>query len=237
MGNPLTTNNAAENVDENAFDVRIFQQDPESSRHCFFGRATADVQEVCRLAAGQLDDIHRRHRQTCAVHHAADVTIKLNIVEIIFSRFNLERIFFVEVAHLLHIGVPEQRVIVERHLAVQRDQFLVGSDDQRVDLYHRRVLLHKQAIQVPQHLNEGIHDGRLHSRKPESEGHVPPVVRLKPDSRIDRFPDDLLRLVSGNFFDLHPTFGACNKHRPAAIPIDEEAHVQFLGNRSPFFDQ
>ena len=37
------------------------------------GGAAAHVQEVGRGAAVQLDDVHRRHGQAGAVHHAADV--------------------------------------------------------------------------------------------------------------------------------------------------------------------
>ena len=43
--------------------------------------------------------------------------------------------------------------------------------------------------------------------------------------------------MGGDYFDLHPAFGTRDKHRPPAIPIDEDAHIQFLGNRGPFFDQ
>ena len=36
------------------------------------------VEEMGRLAAAQFDDIHRRHRQSCAIHHTANLTIELN---------------------------------------------------------------------------------------------------------------------------------------------------------------
>ena len=62
----------------------ILQQNPEASRHRFFRRSAADIQEVRRLAACQLDDVHRRHREARAVHHAADVAVELHVVQIIF---------------------------------------------------------------------------------------------------------------------------------------------------------
>ena len=40
--------------------------------------AAADIQEVGRLAAKQLDDIHGGHRQPGAVDHAADIAIQLD---------------------------------------------------------------------------------------------------------------------------------------------------------------
>jgi hypothetical protein len=39
--------------------------------------AAADIEEVGRLAAVQLDDVHGRHRQAGAVDHAADVAVQL----------------------------------------------------------------------------------------------------------------------------------------------------------------
>ena len=43
--------------------------------------------------------------------------------------------------------------------------------------------------------------------------------------------------MGGDFFDLHPAFCTRDKHRPPTIPIDDDAHIQFLGNRRAFFDQ
>ena len=83
----------------------------------------------------------------------------------------------------------------------------------------------------------GFTTAGFHGRKPEREGHVSPVVPLKPDGRINRFPDDLLRRVGGDFFDFHPAFGAGDKHRPSAIPIDEDAQIEFFGDARAFFDQ
>ena len=56
--------------------------------------AAADVEEVRRLAARQLDDVHRRHRQAGAVDHAADRAVELDVVQAELRRLDLERIFF-----------------------------------------------------------------------------------------------------------------------------------------------
>ena len=48
--------------------------------------AAADVEEVRGLAAVQLDDVHRGHREAGAVDHAADVAVERDIVEVVLAR-------------------------------------------------------------------------------------------------------------------------------------------------------
>jgi hypothetical protein len=78
-------------------DIRILN----AFRDLLLVGAAADVEEVGRLAARQLDDVHRRHRQAGAVDHAADVAIELDVVERELRRLDLERVLFAEVAQLL----------------------------------------------------------------------------------------------------------------------------------------
>ena len=84
--------------------------------------AAADVEEVGRLAARQLDDVHRRHRQAGAVDHAADRAIELDVVQGELRRLDLERILLARVAQLLEVGMAVERVVVEVHLGVERQQ-------------------------------------------------------------------------------------------------------------------
>ena len=88
--------------------------------------AAADVEEVGRLAAVELDDVHRRHRQAGAVDQAADVAVELDVVEAELAGLDLERVFLVEVAQLDDVLVAEQRVVVEVHLGVEREHVAVA---------------------------------------------------------------------------------------------------------------
>ena len=88
--------------------------------------AAADVEEVGRLAAGQLDDVHRRHGQAGAVDHAADRAVEADVVQRELRRLDLERILFGGVAQRLEVLVPEQRVVVEGDLRVEREQVAVA---------------------------------------------------------------------------------------------------------------
>ena len=133
-GEDVAAQDAAEDVDEHRLHVLVGHQDPERVLDLLGVGAAADVEEVRRLAARQLDDVHRRHRQAGAVDHAADRAVELDVVERELRRLDLERIFLVEIAQLLEVGMAVERVVVEVHLRVEREQVAVFGDDERVDL-------------------------------------------------------------------------------------------------------
>ena len=103
------------------------------------GGAAADVEEVRGLAAEVLDGVHRRHRQAGAVDHAADVAVELDERQVVALGLGLGRVLLVEVAQRLQILLPVERVVVERHLGVERQHPTVLQHDQRVDLQQRGV--------------------------------------------------------------------------------------------------
>ena len=82
------------------FDVRVGQDDLERLGDLLLGGAAADVEEVGRLAAVELDDVHRRHRQAGAVDQAADVAVELDVAQVVLAGLELRRVFLVHVAQL-----------------------------------------------------------------------------------------------------------------------------------------
>ena len=89
-----------------------------------FDGAAANVEEVGREFAVQLDDVHRRHGEAGAVDHAADVAVELDIGEVILAGFDFGRVFLGLVAQLGQILVAEQRVRIEAHLGVEHQQLV-----------------------------------------------------------------------------------------------------------------
>ncbi len=130
---------AAKNIDQHRFHVLVAQQDFKRVRDLFGIRAAAHIQEVRRHAAGVLDDVHGRHRQAGAIHHAADVAVELDVVQVVFRRLDFERIFFRDVAQFAQVGMAEQGVVVEVHLGIEREQATIGCRDERIDLDQRGV--------------------------------------------------------------------------------------------------
>jgi len=56
--------NASEDVDENRLHSVVGYQDSEGVLYVLLTRRATHIQEVRRLAAEQLDDVHRRHGQS-----------------------------------------------------------------------------------------------------------------------------------------------------------------------------
>ena len=73
-------------------------------------------------AAVQLDQIHRRHGEARAVHHAGDVAVERDVVEIVLAGRALHRIFLAGIAQLRELRLAEQRVRIDVDLGVERHE-------------------------------------------------------------------------------------------------------------------
>src|SRR5262249_36785180 len=141
FGDHVTAHDAAEDVDQDALDIGIAQDDLECGRHTFLGCTAADIEEVGGRCAVELDDIHGRHGEAGAVHHAADLAVELDVVQRVLGGFGLGRVFLVDVAQVFEVLVAEETVVVEVHLGIEGDHGGRGGDDQRVDLDQRAIEL------------------------------------------------------------------------------------------------
>ena len=77
-GDLVAAGDPAEDVDEDRVDLRVGEDQAHRRRDLVGPRAAADVEEVGRLAAGPLDEVHRGHRQAGPVDHAADRAVELD---------------------------------------------------------------------------------------------------------------------------------------------------------------
>ena len=83
---------------------------------------TADVEEVRRAFAVELDDVHRRHGEAGAVDHAADRAVERDVVELVFRRLDFLGVLLGLVAQRDDVGMREERIGVEADLGVEADQ-------------------------------------------------------------------------------------------------------------------
>ena len=156
--------------------------------------AAADVEEVGRLAAVELDDVHGRHGEAGAVDHAADVAVELDVVEAVLGGLELGRVFLVRVAQRLDLLVAEERVVVEVHLGVERQHLAVAGDDQRIDLDERGVELDEGLVQRGDELR--ARGATWSPSRPSPKAMLAGVKGHQPGRRIDRDLEDLLRRVA-----------------------------------------
>src|SRR5215213_804659 len=108
----------AEDVDEDALDGRVAQDDVQPVGHHLGGGATADVEEVGRLDAAELlagvgDDVQGAHDQAGAVADDPDLAVELDVVEVLLLGRGLERVGRRGVLEGGVRLVPEGGVLVE----------------------------------------------------------------------------------------------------------------------------
>ncbi len=158
----------------------------------------------------------------------------MDVVERELRGLDLERIFFGEVAELFDVGVLVERVVVEVHLRVEREQVARRRDDERVDLDHRRVGGEKRVVQRRRELDEL---GDLRAVEANRKANLPCLERHDADAGLDIDLRDLVGRLLGDLFDVHAAFGAGHHHGLAGGAIEHEADIQLARHLQAFFDQ
>src|SRR4051812_22692042 len=173
----------------------VAKQDFKRVGNLFFIGATTDVEKVRGIATGKLDDVHGSHGESSAVHHATDIAVQLDVVETVLRGFDFERIFFGDVAQIAKIRMPEERVVVEVDLGIEREDATIAGSDQRIDFDERSVGLDVSLVKSEQDL-DGV-SGFLRAES-EPERDFVGLKRLKSDTGIDVLLEKFLGSLSGD---------------------------------------
>src|SRR5690606_32199451 len=233
FGDDVAAHDAAEDVDQDGLHALVLEHDLEGFGH-FLGRgAAANVQEVGRLAAEQLDGVHGGHGQAGAVDQAADVAVELDVGQVELAGFDFSGIFFVEVAVGDDLGVAEQRVGIEVELGVQGDDVALAVAVQGVDFHQRGVGVHVALVQLLEHVGSLV--GRT-ARQADGFRHLLGLLGLQAGERVDVFGDDFLGRRMGDFFDVHAAFARGDDGDLLGGAVGDQRHVVFLLDVGAVFD-
>src|SRR6202522_3851009 len=77
----VNAEDTAKNIDKHGLHVLVRKQDLEGVLDLLLVGAATYIEEIRGRAAGVLDNVHGRHGQAGAVHHAGDVAVELDVVE------------------------------------------------------------------------------------------------------------------------------------------------------------
>src|ERR1051325_766715 len=99
-GNFIAARDAAKDVEQHGFDIRVRKDNAHRGSNFLCTRTTADIQEVGRFTTKQLDDVHASHRKSGTVDHATDVAVQLDERKSMPARFGFGGRFFVGIAYL-----------------------------------------------------------------------------------------------------------------------------------------
>ena len=181
-----------------------------------------------------IDDVHGAHGQARAVHHAANLPVQLDEVQVELAGVDLLLGLFVEVAEGQHIGMAEEGVVIEPDLGIQGGDIAVLGHHQRVDLHHGAVLLHEEPVEV---LEEDHALFEAVALEPKGEGHLAGLERAETQGWIHGHLDDLLGGFFGDFFNLHAAFRGGQDGDAAGAAIHQEAQVELAGDVDGFGDE
>src|SRR6056297_3978876 len=222
LGDHITAHDTAEDVDEDALDLRVGGDDLERLGDLFLGRPAAHVEKVGRLCAVELDDVHGGHRQTRAVDHAADLAVEGDIVEVVFRGFQFLGVLFGRVAQLGDVRVAIHRVRVKAHLGVETFQIALVGDDERVDLEHLHVFFDEHLVERA-HQRDALLD--LPAGEAEVEGDAAAVERLIAGGGINREAEDLFWGGGCDLLDIHAALGGGDEADAGGAAIHEQGEI------------
>ena len=233
-GHDVAPHDSSKNINEDGLHIPVREQDAERVFHLLRRCAAADVEKVCGAAAGELDDVHRAHGKACAVHHAGDVAVELDVVETELAGFDFERIFLVEVAKFFDVLVTVERVVVEIHFRVERIDFIVAGDEEWIDFRKRGVGVFERPVERNHELHGIINQLR---RQPEAESETARLEPLKTKPWFNVVPQDRLRIFGSDLFDIHAAGSRSHEDGLAGLTIDHKPEIKFLADIKAFFNQ
>src|SRR6478609_4751595 len=239
VGDLVAGGDPTEDVDEDALDGRVAEDDLEAVGHDLRRGAATDVEEVRGLHATELltgvgDDVEGAHDQTRAVADDADLAVELDVVEALLLRGGLEGVRVRLVLERGVVLVTELGVLVEGDLAVEGEHLAARVLHERVDLDQRRVLFDEHG---PELLED--RDDLLVDRLVETAGGRD-LARLRlvdPGDRVDSDAGESLGALDGELLDLHAALLRRHREVGAVRAVEDVGDVVLLGDVARLGDQ
>ena len=126
------------------------------------------------------------------------------------------------------------RVVVEVHLRVERQQVAFAGHDERVDLDQRRIGGLEGLVDRRHQLHGLAHGGPFEA---QLERQLLRLERLEAGRRVDVLLEDELGRLFRDLLDLHAAGRAGHHDGPLGRAVDDEAEVQFAGDRQPLLHE
>src|SRR6185437_2993543 len=222
VSDEVAADDAAEDVDQDRTDLGIRKYELECGGHPLTGRPAADVEEVGRLAAVQLDEVHGRHRESRAVDHARDITVQGNVVELMLTGTALHRVFLAGIAQLRKIRMPEYRVGIDVDLGIERNELAGLRHDEGIHLDQARVLLH---VELVQRRRDRLKLLDLLALEPQAKGNLPRLVGLQAGRGVHGHGQDLLGRLLRDLLDVHAAGSGGDEGDPALLAVEGQGEI------------
>ena len=122
--------------------------------------------------------------------------------------------------------MPEERVVVDRELRVERLHLAVGRDDERVDLAEHRVELDERLVELLDDRGDLLLLARILDAGAVDE--APRHPRLEALGRVDVQPDERVRVLLGDLLDLDAALRREHEERLLRAAVERDREVVLL---------
>ena len=234
VGDGIAVHDSAEDIDEDAFNAGVGEDNFEGSGDLFFGGSAADIEEICGETAGVLDDVHGGHGEAGAVDEASDIAIETDVTEIELGGGDFAWVFFGAVAEGDDFGLAVEGVVVEIEFGVEGEEIPVLGDDEGIDLDLGAIAGDEEFKESGEEFGGGVDLGAVEA---EGFGEFASLEGLEAEDGVDGFAEDFFWGVFGDVFDVHAAGGAGDDDGGAGGAIDENGEVEFAGDGGGFGDE
>jgi len=131
-------------------------------------------------------------------------------------------------------AVRRQVMRRDRGRCVESDELAVAGEHAGIDFQHGGVSVNKSAIKSLEEGNRGIGD---FARQAKAERDLAGLIRLQANGGMNRFAQDGVGVLLGDFLDFHAAGSAGHKNDVAGGAIDKESQIKFALDVETFFDE
>lgn len=221
FSNDIALHDTTEDVDEDSLDLGIRGEDLESLLDLLGGSTTTDIEEVSGGTTVELNNIHGSHGETSTVHHAADVTIETDVVEVEEGSSDFTRVLHGGITESEDLLLAESSVIIEVDLGIDAVALAV-SNNEGVDLDLSSIKSDEHLVEVLELLHGVSLDGIL---KAEDVSSLGDLLVLDALHDVDRDDVDGLGLGSGDLLDVHTTLGGDDEDGATVGTVHDNGEV------------
>ena len=94
--------------------------------------APSNVKEVSGLSTVKAKHVHRSHSEPCTVDESANISIKLDEVQVIFLCFNFGRLLLRDVTKGVDILLTEGSIVIEAEFSIHAGTFSVYNEREAI---------------------------------------------------------------------------------------------------------
>ena len=127
-------------------------------------------------------------------------------------------------------GVAEEGVVVEAHLAVDRQPLASAGQDQRIDLGQCGVFGDVGVVELAGDAGKAVH---LVGRQPQPERQLARLEWMKAKDGICVHAHEFLRPLARDLLDVHAALGAGHDEDRALRAIEHDPKIELLGDVYP----